>query len=231
MSSFTDRTTVVVICHNYGRFLREAVESVWGQTSRPRLLVMDDASQDETPGVVAGLLAEQPDAFVYHRSDVNLGLARTRNQAAQTAETEWIVYLDADDWLADDFVEAGERWLADHRHVDALTTDMFLVRDGRRLQRRKAQPPRRWTDLLRANSIVQTSFIRRSLVLELGGYDPSLDFEDWDFWIRAVKAGHVIGRLPGPHVFRREHGANKSKQCDEARATAAIRSRHPPGPA
>lgn len=226
MTPRTDRTTVVVISHNYGRFLRQAVQSVLDQTLRPHVLIADDASTDGTPELARSLVREAGGGVEYRRATENLGLARTRNRAASDARTPWIVYLDADDWLAREFIARGERWLDAHPRVDVLTTDMSLVREGRRPARRNARAPRRWTDLLRANSIVQTSFIRRSLVLDLGGYDPTLDFEDWDFWLRATKAGARVQRLPGAHVFRREHGANKSKRCDERAATAAVLARH-----
>jgi GT2 family glycosyltransferase len=90
----------------------------------------------------------------------------------------------------------------------------------------KASVPSYWNDLLARNTIVQTSLIRRSLIQRLGGYDPALDFEDWDFWIRVLQSGGRIARLPGAHVFRREHNRNKSKVCDEDAAVAAIRAKH-----
>ena len=220
------QTTVVVITFNYAHYLTEAVESVLAQTRRPQLLVMDDASEDDTPAVMERLMTRAGLDARYVRAASNQGLSRTRNAAAGMVATEWLVYLDADDWLAPNYVEHGEEWLATHRELDALTTDMEIVRNGRRHRRFISSVPASWPKLLKANSIVQTSFIRTSVVRALGGYDPGLDFEDWDFWIRALKGGYRIGRLQGAHVFRREHGSNKSKLCDEPRATRQIRDKH-----
>lgn len=225
----SDRTTVVIITHNYARYLKTAVESVLEQTLRPNILIVDDASQDETSQVVEELRTEWPGSFDYFRTDTNHGLARIRNLAAQLVATEWIVYLDADDWLATDFIEKGEEWLDRHAGADVLTTDMFIVRDGSDPIVRKADEPLTWFDLRRRNGVVQTSFIKRNWIPRLGGYDPGLDFEDWDFWIRLVKNGGRIRRLPGPHVYRREHGGNKSKICDESGATRQVREKHPAG--
>jgi glycosyltransferase involved in cell wall biosynthesis len=223
----TDRTTIVIITHDYGRFLATAIQSAAEQTVRPRVLIMDDGSTDsQTEDVIRAARVRWP-WLVSHRSRAALGLSATRNAAAARVETEWIVYLDADDWLDTRFVERGERWLDRHPGLDVLTTDMTVVRAGRRPFVAKAMVPRSWPGLLRRNSIVQTSFIRRAMVGALGGYDTALEFEDWDFWIRALKAGYRVGRLPGAHVYRREHGLNKSKRCDEALATQAVRDRHP----
>jgi glycosyltransferase involved in cell wall biosynthesis len=217
-------TTVVVINYNYARFLSDAVASVLRQSRRPHVLIVDDASTDESPEVIASLVAAHPE-IESHRMPSNQGLCRVRNQAAMLAPTEWIVYLDADDWLDPHYVARGEAHLAAHPEVDVLTTDMTIVR-GARQRVVRSRVPRYWNDLLPRNTIVQTSFIRRSVVLALGGYDEALDFEDWDFWIRALQAGRTIDRLPGAHVFRREHGRNKSKLCDERAATAAVRDKH-----
>jgi 3-deoxy-D-manno-octulosonic-acid transferase len=224
-------TTVAIISYNYGRYLREAVTSVLRQTRRPRILVMDDASTDETPAVMAAIMAEAGHAVRYVRAESNQGLARTRNAVAALVDTEWVVYLDADDWMGPHFIERGEALLARHPELDALTTDMYVIRQGRRWRTFKSRVPRAWAGLLRSNTVVQTSFIRRSVLRDLGGYDPTLDFEDWDFWIRLLKCNYRLGRLRGIHVYRREHGANKSKLADERIATKQIRDRHPTGKA
>ena len=218
-------TTVVVINHNYGRFLREAVVSVLQQTSAPSILVIDDASSDDSATVLTSLEAAHPAMAVVRLSE-NIGLSRVRNLAAARATTEWIVFLDADDWLETTYVQQAEAWLMRSPDVDVLMPDMTLVRGQERPRVIRSHVPRDWRELLERNTIVQTSVVRRELVARLGGYDPGLDFEDWDFWARALKAGGRFARLPGAFVNRREHGSNKSKTCDEAAATAAVRAKH-----
>ncbi len=222
----SSRTTIVVITHNYGRYLRAAVASAVEQTARPRVLIMDDCSTDETEEVVRSLIAEHPNLNC-HRSTERRGLAATRNDAARRVETDWIVYLDADDWLDRRFIERGAHWLDRHIELDVLTTDMTIVRDGQKPFVSTARAPSSWRYLTRKNTVVQTSFIRRSMILALGGYDGTLEYEDWDFWIRALKGGYRIGRLPGAHLYRREHGLNKSKTGDEALMAERVRKRHP----
>jgi GT2 family glycosyltransferase len=219
-------TTVVVIAHNYARYLEQAVASAVAQTCRPQVWVIDDASTDETPAVMATLVSRHPE-LVYQRLESNIGLSRVRNLAAEQVTTDWLVYLDADDWLDAHYVERAESLIAAQPSVDVVTTDMTIVRGSRRVAF-KSSVPAFWNDLLSRNSIVQTSLIRRALVQRLGGYDPSLDYEDWDFWIRVLQSGGRMARLAGPHVFRREHDRNKSKVCDEDRAIAAVRAKHQP---
>ena len=225
--SGTDRTTIVVITHNYGRFLKQAVESAVYQSRRPSVLVIDDASNDDTADVVATLRATLGARFVYRREARNRGLATIRNEAARLVASQWVIFLDADDWLSRDYVEKGEDWIDRHPGTDVLTTDMLIVRGRWRRVTWRARPPKHWLDLRGGNTVAQTSFIRRQLIPDLGGYDPSLHYEDWDFWIRALKAGCCFGRLRGRHVYRREHGCNKSKLCDDGEATRQVQAKHP----
>ena len=104
-------TAVAVINHNYGRFLREAVSSVLQQTRVPSVLVLDDASSDDSAAVLASLEAASP-ALTVVRLTKNIGLSRVRNFAAARATTERIVFLDADDWLEPTYIEQAEAWLA-----------------------------------------------------------------------------------------------------------------------
>jgi glycosyltransferase involved in cell wall biosynthesis len=75
------RIDVAVICYNYGRFLRQCVDSVLAQSHKDlRVLVMDDASTDATPEVCAELAARDPRVAI-HRHPVNLGHIQTYNEA------------------------------------------------------------------------------------------------------------------------------------------------------
>lgn len=93
----TQGMTVVVVCHNYGRFLAQALASVFAQTEPPaRVIVVDDSSTDDTAAVAALFpLAE-------YRS-VSFGdCAASRNSVLPSVTTPWILHLDADNWLATD---------------------------------------------------------------------------------------------------------------------------------
>ena len=169
----------------------------WSSRRRtPAILVIDDASTRDSAAVLTALEAAHPAITVVRLSE-NIGLSRVRNLAAARAATEWVVFLDADDWLETAYVERAEAWLTRSPDVDVLVPDMTLIRGEQRPRVIRSHVPRDWRQLLERNTIVQTSFVRRELVTRLGGYDPGLDFEDWDFWVRALKAGGRFARLPG----------------------------------
>jgi hypothetical protein len=104
MSKGTDhesvpRVTVVVPCYNYANYLPDAVGSALRQASvEVDVLIIDDASSDESARVARGLAAASPRVQVVHHHR-NLGLVDTMNEGLSAATGEFVVKLDADDLL------------------------------------------------------------------------------------------------------------------------------------
>ncbi|MDX2212389.1 MAG: glycosyltransferase [Oculatellaceae cyanobacterium bins.114] len=87
--------SVVIPCFNYGRFIQQAVESVFSQTFTDyELIVVDDGSTDDTRAV----LEPYGDRLQYFYQ-TNQGPAATRNQGLRLARGEFIIFLDADDYF------------------------------------------------------------------------------------------------------------------------------------
>lgn len=91
--------TVVVPAYNYGRYLPECAQSVLTQRDVDvRLIIADDASNDDTPLVTAELATSDPRVTVI-RNRRNKGHVPTVNTALELVDTEYVVKLDADDLL------------------------------------------------------------------------------------------------------------------------------------
>jgi glycosyltransferase involved in cell wall biosynthesis len=92
--------TVVVPSHNYARYLPECAASVLSQRGvEVALIVVDDGSSDDTPRVTAALAASDERVTVI-RHDVNHGQIPSVNEAVERVRGEYVVKLDADDFLA-----------------------------------------------------------------------------------------------------------------------------------
>ena len=88
--------SVIVPCFNQGRFLREAVESLFAQTYRNwECIIIDDGSTDDTPRVAADLARR--DQRVRCLAQPNRRLPATRNRGLDEAKGDFIQFLDADD--------------------------------------------------------------------------------------------------------------------------------------
>jgi glycosyltransferase involved in cell wall biosynthesis len=94
--------TVVICTHNRHDYLAEAIESLLHQSasaSQYEILVVDNASTDDTRGLVAGLVKRVP--LIRYIYEPRLGLSVARNTGWREARGEFVGYMD-DDAVADD---------------------------------------------------------------------------------------------------------------------------------
>jgi glycosyltransferase involved in cell wall biosynthesis len=87
--------SVIVPAYNYGRYLREAIESIQAQDYDDlEIVVVDNASTDDTQAVLASI--HEPRMRVL-TLEVNQGLSGAFNLGLESARGEYVAYLDADD--------------------------------------------------------------------------------------------------------------------------------------
>jgi len=194
------RVTVICLCHNQGRFVREAIQSVLGQTySNIQLLVVDAASTDNSVKVISECLAARPEIRFIALAE-NCGNCKAFNQALQQAEGEYIIDLAADDVLLPDRVRKGVMSLAqagDPYGVNFCDAD-WISEEGGFKHRHSDRFPHNtipegdiYRDLIARFFICSPTMIFKRRVIEsLGGYDESLSYEDFDFWIRSSRIFH-----------------------------------------
>jgi glycosyltransferase involved in cell wall biosynthesis len=94
--------SVIVPCHNSGETLLRALSSVCRQTIKPKeLIIVDDASSDNTSGLLKDFSNQEHDFHVILiKNDLNLGAGLSRNKGWDSASGNWVSFLDSDDaWL------------------------------------------------------------------------------------------------------------------------------------
>ena len=191
--------TVVVTCYNQGRFLPESIGSLLSQTRRPdEILLVDDGSTDNTRDQVRRF----PEV-IYIRQD-NSGLAAARNTGLRRSRGDLLVFLDADDRLVPQALEAGLDDFAAHPEC-AFVFGAFRRIDatGKPLAERAAMRPLgtdAYLGLLRNNKICMhaTAMFRRPALEAVGGYDTSLPAcEDYDLYLKIARRfpAHQHARL------------------------------------
>ena len=111
--------SVVVPAYNAAATLPRALRSVFEQTCQPaEVIVVDDASSDQTWDMLQQVCAEHPDQPVRTlRLERNGGVASARNAGWAAASQEYIAFLDADDAWHPQKLELQHRWMLDHPRV------------------------------------------------------------------------------------------------------------------
>lgn len=183
---------------NYGRFLGEALDSVERQTSTGTHIVMDGESHDNTPG----LLRSRARPGLVWTSERDHGQSDALNKALQLAESDWVGWLNADEFYLPDALATASELL--HRRgddVDVLYGDCAFVDVHGRLLR--LLPAHRF-DV----SVLQdygcfipscATFVRREYLLRHGWSPEFRHAMDWHLWLRFSAAGARFSYEP--HVF------------------------------
>ncbi|MBC6445213.1 MAG: glycosyltransferase [Alphaproteobacteria bacterium GM202ARS2] len=114
------RVSVVLATHNRAHLLPHAIRSIIHQTFTDwELIVIDDASTDNTPHVVQALM-EQDSRLRYHRHTHNRGLAAARNTSTQLARGRYIALQDDDDLSLATRLDKQVRFLESHPDIDIV---------------------------------------------------------------------------------------------------------------
>jgi hypothetical protein len=209
MTPASPRVSIVLVGHNQGEWLPLALRSFRAQTLQDfEVIAVDSGSSDGSRSSIARASEEPwPHRYVHMGTPDNIGLSRGRNLGAREACGEYLLFVDADDELAPTFLEKTVAALERDRHASFAFTDVELLGAYRGyLTKRSFTLP----ELLHSNRIVVTTLMKRSLYVELDGFDiDNFGYcEDWDFWIRALKAGHHGVHVAEPLFrYRRRFGS------------------------
>lgn len=105
MTSSRPTFAFVIPAYNEAADIPDTLEAVWAQEyPAEEVIVVDDASGDETPAIVRELQNRgRPVILIQHEK--NRGLAAARNTGALAATSDVVVFLDADDQPAPDFLQ------------------------------------------------------------------------------------------------------------------------------
>lgn len=213
------RISVVIPTYNYGRFIWDAIASVFAQTHpAAEVIVIDDGSTDETESVVRGF--SEPITYIRQK---NLGVCAARNLGIENSFGELIAFLDADDtWLPNKLDKQVAKFSEDPeiglvhcgmREFDDKTgkTIAYHITGGEGWVAEELALWEKPVIVGPGGSIV----VRRDVIEDVGGFDPRLkNGEDWEFCLR-IATKYKVGFVAEPLVNYRNHGKNATKNINE----------------
>jgi len=148
-----------------------------------------------------------PCQFVAVEDTAGKGPAAGRNAIAQAVDTSFITFLDADDTLLPDFAS---------QMLSTWTPRRYVYCDWERnghIQHMPDRFPARGYQLH-----INTCLIARETFLRMGGYKTQMEFEDTEFWFRAMARGLCGVRCPYSLV---EYSAN-GRRSEKARGAGSV---------
>jgi glycosyltransferase involved in cell wall biosynthesis len=197
----TSTIVVVIPCFNDGATLLEAVHSAQGQERIDELVVVDDGSTD--PHTIKTFQVLESEAVrIVHRPNGGLGAARMTGVSATTCD--YIFCLDADDRLLPNVLSSLATALDEDPRLALVWGDYRLF--GDRAWRQVTAPTLDPWQISYQNDIPASVLIRRSTLLDAGGWQLPGGYEDWDLLMGLAERGKRGRRVPIVAYEYRQHG-------------------------
>lgn len=186
------RVSILIPCYNAERWVAEAIESALAQTwPNKEVIVVDDGSKDKSFEIVQRYAGR-----IRCETQPNRGGNPTRNRLLELATGDWVQYLDADDALLPDKVEAQARLVTERPEVDIFYSPVVLLThepDGstRREPMPIPEPHDPWV-LLARWYLPQTGgpLWRKQAIVDVGGWKPDQPCcQEHELYLRLLKGG------------------------------------------
>jgi glycosyltransferase involved in cell wall biosynthesis len=191
--------TIAVPVYNGARHLRESLDSILGQTyPRTEVIVLDDASTDETPAITASYGAR----IRLVRNSKNLGGFGNMNAGIRLATGSLFAIYHADDVYEPTIVEREVAFLESHPKLGAVfCLDTFIDGDGREYGRLRLPHEIATKDVLTYDDVLNTllrrknrflrapgAMFRRQMFDEIGLFREQFGIaSDLDMWLRIAR--------------------------------------------
>ena len=204
--------SIIIPCFRQAQFLGEAIESVLAQ-SYPHfeIIVVDDGSPDDTAQVV-----RRYPSVRYLRQD-NRGVGAARNSGIQASSGAYLVFLDADDRLLPNHLQANLKAFEEHPDAGFVCGDYRWFGAEDTWHTHDCRPsPDHYATLLRRNFIGPPHVVmfKRQVIQELGAFRLDVSTcEDQEIFLRVAKTYPINCHHEIIAEYRR-HSAQNSQKYD-----------------
>ncbi len=203
------KITVYIAAFNYADYIAKSIESVINQTfSDWELIVINDGSTDNTREIIERYQDEN--IRIVHQE--NQGLNVTNNIALRLAKGEYIMRLDADDFLDENALLLLCSTLDKREDVDLVYPDYYLVDpEGNVLDLIRRKKIDDEVDLLDLPAHGACTIFRTKVLRHLGGYIEDYSCQDgYELWLRFIKRFKPYN-LNIPLFYYRQHPESLTK--------------------
>ena len=203
--------SAIIPVRNMEEYLPRAIESIKAQTVKvDEIIVADDGSTDGTFEMAkwhgADEIIRNPNV------DEPWGICGGRNIAFERATGDFILPLDADDWIDSRFVE---KTLSAMSPDVGISSTWFIYHEEQEGQIMVGGPQTYDTEL-QANNIPVCSLVRSEAVRQAGPWDHNLrGWEDWDMWLRILRLGWKHAVVPEALFHYRLHNSGMNAWANQ----------------
>jgi glycosyltransferase involved in cell wall biosynthesis len=186
------KVSIITPVYNSADVIGETILSVLKQAYKEwEMIIVDDGSADAISEVVDEY-AKKDGRIKFFRQD-NAGASAARNTGIKHANYEWLLFLDADDWIHESYFENMIRALEQDPSIDVVHCGWTRVQKNGSMSKEVYGGEE--IDMFPALSYyspfaIHSCIVRKKLVEDVGGFDTSFKTcVDWDLWQRVARTG------------------------------------------
>ena len=208
--------------------VRTALDSVWNQTYRPiELIIVDDESKDNTMEVVEQWRTEHPDTNDFTsiaKTFPNGKPSLSRNRGLELAHGDYIQFVDDDDWIYPNAVQAKADYAKSHPDCGLIVNQLDYYRNGKICDVTHISLPNDQQNLIEyllhhECLLVATLMFKTEVLRAIGGWKNDLYFAmDMEISLRHAMNGGTIGLVDQSLGVYRLHNSGR-RQCTTYRDT------------
>jgi glycosyltransferase involved in cell wall biosynthesis len=179
--------SIIITCFNREKFISKSIRSSINQffvgTDRHEIIVVDDNSKDASEKIISDFVP----VIKFIKNKKNLGIAGSRNRGIRISKGQYILMLDSDDYISNNFLDIMGRFLDANDNWDAAACDYIKIKkNGKILKRYNCKK----------NPIACGILFRRKSLLNIGLYNEKISInEEIDlkrrFLAKKLKMGYV----------------------------------------
>ena len=202
--------TVYIVNKNYEKFLKNSINSVLSQTFKSfEIIIIDDASSDRSREIIKKYEKKKLCRTIYNKK--SKGLIKSSNMAIKASRGEYIIRLDADDYLDRNSLLILFNQIRKDKNIALVYSDYYLVDEKKNILSLERQMTRNKHFLADKPVLAACCLIRKSSMLSVNLYDERFNRQDgYDLWYKLIK-NYKLKHVPLPLFFYRRHNSNLTK--------------------
>ena len=213
------KVSICIISYNHAAFLPTTIESALAQSYRDfEIVIVDDGSTDGSLAIAEGFAAKHPNVRVFtHPNHINKGISATCNLVIEKAQGEYLALLGSDDAFFEYTIAEQVSFLENHPENGMVCgIAQYIDENGERLPETFGEDiwskPDYLNSMFWGNKVsAPTVMMRQRCYEEVGLYDETLAYSDWEMWLRLlILSDWKIGFINKPLALYRVHSQNVS---------------------
>ncbi|MAJ85736.1 MAG: glycosyl transferase [Candidatus Pelagibacter sp.] len=196
------QVSVIIAAKNAELYIGRCIRSLINQSfdnDNYEIIVINDGSSDRTPEALKQFMGD----IIYIKNKKNIGLPGSLNKGIKKARGQYIVRVDADDWVNPQFLNLLYHHLNLNMELDAVACDYQIVNNQQKILS---------YENCEKKPIGCGIMFKYSNLIEIGLYDKKFLAREEEELIHRFKKKYKVTRIPVPLYRYRKHENNLTKK-------------------